>query len=67
MHNFITLVALPPQKFAKSKLIPEGKRSLGRMGADGKMILRWILKKQSGRCGLSSSASGYEPVGDSCE
>ena len=35
-----------------------GKRPLGRPGADGRIILRWIFRKWGGRYGLDSTGSG---------
>jgi hypothetical protein len=32
---------------------PEGKRPLGRPGADGKVTLRWIFRKLNGGHGLN--------------
>jgi hypothetical protein len=36
----------------------EGTSPLARLGADGRMILRWILRESVGRCALDSSGSG---------
>jgi hypothetical protein len=38
---------------------PEGKKPLGRLREDGRMILEWILEKQDGMvwCGLDASGS----------
>ena len=48
---------------------PEGKRPLRDPGVDGRMILRWIFRKQNGRGGhgLDLSGSAYRQVAGICE
>jgi hypothetical protein len=43
--------------------ILKGRELLGKLGIDGKIILRWIL----GMCGLDSSDFGYHPVAIPCQ
>jgi hypothetical protein len=40
----------------------KGNRVMENIGTDERIILRWILKKQSVRCGQASSDSGHSPM-----
>jgi len=46
---------------------PERKRSVGRGGVDGRIILNWIFDDRVERCGLEASGTEYGPVAGSCE
>jgi len=37
------------------------------LGIDGRIMLKLILQKITGRCGLDTSGSGYESVAGCCE
>jgi hypothetical protein len=46
---------------------PGVKNSLGEVGVGGRIILKSILKKTVGGCGLDSSGSGYVQVAGCCD
>jgi len=46
---------------------PEGKRSLGDQGLDGKIILRWIFRKWDMGHGLDRATSGQGEVAGTCD
>ena len=46
---------------------PDGEKPLVRSRHRWEDNIKWILKKQDGRCGLDSSGSGYRQVVGFCE
>ena len=46
---------------------PEGKRPLGNLGVDGRIILRWIFRKRGRNYGLDRAGSGWGQVAGICE
>jgi hypothetical protein len=46
---------------------PEGTDHSEDRGSDGKIILKWAIKKNVVRCGLDLVCKAQGPVGNSCE